>query len=54
MELNDLISDAYDRLKKRVRHSELIYSHYYSEQLGIPLHFKCENLQRTGCEYRTG
>lgn len=48
MELNDLISDAYDRLKKRVRHSELIYSHYYSEQLGIPLHFKCENLQRTG------
>lgn len=48
MELNDLISDAYDRLKKRVRHSEQIYSHYYSEQLGIPLYFKCENLQRTG------
>ncbi len=48
MELTDLISDAYDRLKKRVRRSELIYSHYYSEQLGIPLYFKCENLQRTG------
>jgi len=48
MQLFDLISDAYDRLKKRVRHSELIYSHYYSEQLGIPLYFKCENLQRTG------
>jgi len=48
MELTELISDAYDRLKKRVRHSELIYSHYYSEQLGLPLHFKCENLQRTG------
>lgn len=48
MELTDLISDAYDRLKKRVRHSELIYSHYYSEKLGIPLYFKCENLQRTG------
>lgn len=48
MELNNLISDAYDRLKKRVRRSELIYSHYYSEQLGIPLYFKCENLQRTG------
>jgi len=48
MELTDLIADAYDRLKKRVRHSELIYSHYYSEQLGIPLYLKCENLQRTG------
>jgi threonine dehydratase len=48
MQLTELISDAYDRLKKRVRRSELIYSHYYSEQLGIPLHFKCENLQRTG------
>ncbi len=48
MQLIDLISDAYDRLKKRVRRSELIYSHYYSEQLGIPLYFKCENLQRTG------
>jgi len=48
MILPDLISDAYDRLKKRVRRSELIYSHYYSEQTGIPLYFKCENLQRTG------
>ncbi len=48
MSLTDLIYDAYDRLKKRVRHSELIYSHYYSEQFGIPLYFKCENLQRTG------
>ncbi len=48
MQLTDLISDAYDRLKKRVRRSELMYSHYYSEQLGVPLHFKCENLQRTG------
>lgn len=48
MQLTELISDAYDRLKKRVRRSELIFSHYYSEQLGIPLYFKCENLQRTG------
>ena len=48
MQLTTLISDAYDRLRKRVRRSELIYSHYYSEQLGIPLYFKCENLQRTG------
>lgn len=48
MQLTDLISDAYDRLKKRVRRTELIYSHYYSEHFGIPLYFKCENLQRTG------
>lgn len=48
MPLIDLISDAYDRLRKRVRRSELIYSHYYTEQLGLPLFFKCENLQRTG------
>ncbi len=48
MQLTTLISDAYDRLRKRVRRSELIYSHYYSELLGLPLYFKCENLQRTG------
>ena len=48
MSLNNLIADAYDRLKKRVRRSELIYSHYYTEKLGIPIFFKCENLQRTG------
>lgn len=48
MPLTDLIYDAHDRLKKRVRRSELIYSHYYTEQLGVPLYFKCENLQRTG------
>ncbi len=48
MNLYDLILEAHDRLKKRVRRTELIYSHYYSEKLGIPLYFKCENLQRTG------
>lgn len=48
MTLYDLIQEAYDRLKKRVRRTELIYSHYYTERLGIPLFFKCENLQRTG------
>lgn len=42
------IQEAYDRLKKRVRKTELIHNHYYSEKLGIPLYFKCENLQRTG------
>ena len=44
----DLILEAEDRLKKRVRRSELIYSHHFSEKLGFPLYFKCENLQRTG------
>ncbi|HEY3308052.1 MAG TPA: threonine ammonia-lyase [Desulfuromonadaceae bacterium] len=48
MQLYDLILEASDRLKKRVRRTELIYSHYYSEKLAVPLFFKCENLQRTG------
>jgi threonine dehydratase len=48
MSLNELIYEAYDRLKKRVRRTELMYSHYYTEKLGVPLYFKCENLQRTG------
>lgn len=48
MNLNELIQEAYDRLRKRVRRTELIYSHYYTENLGVPLLFKCENLQRTG------
>ena len=43
-----LIQEAADRLKKRVRRTELIYSHHFSEKLGIPLYLKCENLQRTG------
>ena len=48
MSLDELIQEAYDRLRKRVRRTELIYSHYYTEKLGVPLYFKCENLQRTG------
>ena len=43
-----LIQEAADRLKKRVRRTELIHSHHFSEKLGFPLLFKCENLQRTG------
>lgn len=45
---SQLIHEAADRLKKRVRRTELIYSHHFSENLGIPVWFKCENLQRTG------
>lgn len=44
----DLIVEAADRLRKRVRRTELIHSHHFSEKLGFPLYFKCENLQRTG------
>ena len=43
-----LIQEAADRLKKRVRCTELIPSHHFSEMLDYPVHFKCENLQRTG------
>lgn len=44
----ELIQEAFERLRKRVRHTELIASPYFSEQLGHPLYFKCENLQKTG------
>ena len=43
-----LIQEAAERLRKRVRRTELMYSHYFSEKLGYPVSFKCENLQRTG------
>lgn len=43
-----LIHEAHDRLKKRVRRTEVIHSHHFTEKLGYPLLFKCENLQRTG------
>jgi threonine dehydratase len=43
-----LIREAADRLKKRIRRTELILSHPFSERIGLPVFFKCENLQRTG------
>lgn len=42
------VHEAADRLKKRIRRTELILSHHFSDRLGIPVYFKCENLQRTG------
>jgi threonine dehydratase len=36
------------RLQNRVRRTELIPSHYFTERIGSPIWFKCENLQRTG------
>ena len=44
----ELILAASDRLRKRVRRTELIPSHHFSARLGFPVLFKCENLQRTG------
>jgi threonine dehydratase len=43
-----LIHEAQYRLKKRIRRTELIHSHHFSETVGAPVWFKCENLQRTG------
>jgi threonine dehydratase len=43
-----LIKKAETSLKTHVRHTELIPSHTFSERLGLPVYFKCENLQRTG------
>ncbi len=42
------IREAATTLQGRFRRTELIHSHYFSERLGLPLYFKCENLQRTG------
>jgi threonine dehydratase len=44
----DLILEAQDRLRKRVRHTELIGSTHFSDQLGYQVLLKCENLQKTG------
>jgi len=44
----DAIRAAETNLQGRSRRTELIYSHHFSERLGYPLFFKCENLQRTG------
>jgi len=44
----NLITEAKDRLEKRVRRTEIIKAQRFSEQLGLPIYFKCENLQRTG------
>ncbi len=42
------IHSAAELLHGRVRKTELISSHYFSERIGSPVWFKCENLQRTG------
>lgn len=42
------IDEAAGNLQGITRHTELIYSPFYSKVLGTPLYFKCENLQHTG------
>lgn len=44
----ELIRQAAERLEGRVRRTELMFSHHFSDDLGFPVYFKCENLQRTG------
>jgi len=44
----DAIRAAATLLEGKVRRTELIDSHYFSARVGVPLWFKCENLQRTG------
>ena len=39
---------AAEKLADKVRRTELMHSRYFSEQLGHPVYFKCENLQTTG------
>lgn len=47
MTLEDIRSAAL-MLQDRVRRTELVPSHFFSERIGTPIWFKCENLQRTG------
>ncbi len=42
------IDEAAQTLQGIIRQTELIHSPFYSKQLGTPLYFKYENLQRTG------
>lgn len=42
------IEEAAALLRGRCRHTEMIPSHFFSERTGVAVHFKCENLQRTG------
>lgn len=39
---------AAENLQGQVRRTEMIHSPYFSNSLGVPLYFKCENLQHTG------
>lgn len=43
-----LIREAAGRLEKGIRHTELILFHHFSDRIGVPVFFECENLQRTG------
>ena len=42
------IRDAADRLKGRIHKTPLLSSRLLGEEVGVELHLKCENLQKTG------
>jgi threonine dehydratase len=42
------IQMAVAKLADKIRRTELMHSAYFSDQLGHPVYFKCENLQTTG------
>lgn len=44
----EMIRETAALLRGRCRRTELSPSHFFSAQVGFPLYFKCENLQRTG------
>ena len=43
-----MVADAQERLRLRVRHTELIAATHFSELVGAKIFLKCENLQKTG------
>jgi threonine dehydratase len=44
----EMIREAAVLLQGRFRRTELMHSHYFSDLIGLPVYFKCENLQRSG------
>ena len=48
IDIAQLVSEAHERIRPYLRKTMLVQSHYYSEQSGANIFFKCENLQHTG------
>lgn len=42
------VREAAVTLGGQFRRTELMHSHFFSERIGLPVYFKCENLQRSG------
>ncbi|MDK2848832.1 MAG: threonine dehydratase [Desulfuromonadales bacterium] len=43
----EMIREAAVLLQGRFRRTEWMHSHYFSDLIGLPVYFKCENLQRS-------